>query len=325
MIITRTPLRVSFVGGGSDLPSYYMNHGGSVISMAINKYVYVSVNKSFSDSVRVAYSVVEECNSFEEVNHPLVRNCARLLCLTDGLEITSTADIPAKGTGLGSSSSYTVGLLHALSTYQGSGSSKAELAELACKTEIELCGEPIGKQDQYAASFGGINIFNFQQDGKVDREVVDVAPFDLNEFMNSMLIFYTGITRSASNILRDQTASTLSGSKDSILGEMVALVRPFSASLSSGDVYQCGKILDANWQLKKSLSKKITSDFINEVYDEAIAAGAIGGKLLGAGAGGFMMFLAPPSKHRSIAMRLGKLKQQYWGVDLLGTSVIHQS
>ena len=325
MIITRTPLRVSFVGGGSDLPSYYKSHGGCVISMAINKYVYVSLNKSFSNSVRVAYSVVEERNSFDEVNHPLVRNCTRLLNVVDGLEITSTADIPAKGTGLGSSSSYTVGLLHALSNYQGSGFSKAELAELACKIEIEMCDEPIGKQDQYAASFGGINIFEFQRDGTVDRQAIEITPFDQNAFLNSMMIFYTGLTRSASSILSDQTANTLSGSKDTTLREMVGLVRPFAASLSGGDVYQCGKILDENWKLKKSLSNKISNDFIDEVYDEAIAAGAFGGKLLGAGAGGFMMFLAPQSKHRSIAMRLSKLKQQYWGLDIFGTSIIHHS
>ena len=325
MIITRTPLRVSFVGGGSDLPSYYKNHSGCVTSMAINKYVYVSLNKSFSNSVRVAYSAVEERNNFEEVNHPLVRNCAKLLNVADGLEITSTADVPAKGTGLGSSSSYTVGLLHALSNYRGSSFSKAELAELACKIEIEMCGEPIGKQDQYAASFGGINIFEFQQDGTVDREVINIAPFDLNEFLNSIMIFYTGLTRSASSILKNQKANTLSGSKDRILGEMVGLVRPFSASLSCGDIYQCGKILDANWQLKKGLSDKISNNFIDEIYDEAIDAGALGGKLLGAGAGGFMMFVAPQSKHRSIATRLNKLKQQYWDIDMLGTSIIHHS
>jgi D-glycero-alpha-D-manno-heptose-7-phosphate kinase len=325
MIISRTPLRVSFIGGGSDLPAYYRNYGGRVVSMAVNKYVYVSVNKSFSNNVRVAYSTVEEHDTFCKVNHPLVRNSARLLGFQTGLEITSTADIPAKGTGLGSSSAYTVGLLNALSNYRGIGRSKSELAEFACQVEIEMCQEPIGKQDQYAASFGGLNIFSFEAGGSVKQDALDIDPFNMNEFLKSVLVFYTGITRSAASVLGDQVGNTQSGSKDHILREMVELVSPFAEALISGDIDQCGQILDANWKLKKELSNKISNDIIDEIYDEAIAAGAVGGKLLGAGAGGFMMFIAPPSKHRSIANRLKKLKQQFWDIDRTGTSIIHQS
>lgn len=325
MIISRTPLRVSFVGGGSDLPSYYLEHGGRVISMAINKYVYVGVNKSFSDSVRVAYSKVEECQNFENVQHPLVRNCAKLLELETGLEITSTADIPARGTGLGSSSSFTVGLLNALSAYRGKLVPKEDLAESACKVEITMCGEPIGKQDQFAAALGNVNIFNFNTDNSVDNQRVEVSPFNENLFLGSMLVFYTGVTRSASSVLADQNANTASGAKLRDLKRMVELVEPFSNAMSEGDIKQCGEILDLNWNLKKNLSKFVSNPFIDEIYEEAMSAGALGGKLLGAGAGGFMLFLAPQSEHHAIAQRLYKLKQQFWGLDRAGTSIIYQS
>lgn len=325
MIITRTPLRISFVGGGSDLPSYYKNGVGSVISMAINKYIYVSVNKSFSNSVRVAYSIVEECANFQEVRHPLVRNSAKRLNIFDGLEVTSTADIPAKGTGLGSSSAFTVGLLNALNTYKAAVHSKTELAKLACEVEIDMCHEPIGKQDQYAAAFGGINVFSFYKNGNVTRKTIEPNPFNLKQFLDSILIYYTGLTRRAESVLDDQNTKTLNGDNDAILSQMVDLVEPFTASLVSGDVRQCGEILDANWQLKKGLSNKISNDLIDEIYLEAISAGACGGKLLGAGAGGFLLFLAPPEKHRSISERLGKLQQHFWNIDTLGTTVIHHS
>ncbi len=325
MIISRTPLRISFVGGGSDLAGYYRNHGGRVISMAINKYVYVSVNKSFSNTVRVAYSTVEEHENFELVNHPLVRNSAALIGLKTGLEITSTADIPAKGTGLGSSSSYTVGLINALSNYSGTARTKAELAEFACKVEIEMCQEPIGKQDQYAASFGGLNIFDFQTNGAVKRTQLKIDPFNLNLFLNSILIFYTGITRSAASVLLEQSADTQRGSKDTALHEMVELVVPFAEALASGDINECGRILDANWQLKKGLSNKISNHIIDELYEVATSAGAVGGKLLGAGAGGFMLFLAPQHKHREIVRQLKGLQQQFWSIDYAGSTIIHQS
>ncbi len=325
MIISRTPLRVSFVGGGSDLPSYYLENGGSVISMAINKYVFVSVNKSFSQSVRVAYSKVEECQNFEKVQHPLVRNCAKLLELETGLEITSTADIPAKGTGLGSSSSFTVGLLNALSAYKGQLVPKEELAEIACEVEITMCGEPIGKQDQFAAALGNVNILNFNTDNSVNAERVDLSPFIEHLFLGSMLIFYTGVTRSSSSVLAEQKANTSSGKKSKDLKRMVELVEPFKNALLEGDIKQCGEILDLNWNLKKNLSKFVSNPFIDEIYQEAMSAGALGGKLLGAGAGGFMLFLAPQSEHYAIAQRLCKLKQQFWGLDRTGTSIIHQS
>lgn len=325
MIISRTPLRVSFVGGGSDIPAYYQNCGGRVISMAIDRYVYVSVNKSFSNQVRVAYSTVEEHDTFEHVAHPLVRNSTALLGIETGLEITSTADIPAKGTGLGSSSAYTVGLLNALSHYCGAGRSKSELAEFACRVEIDMCQEPIGKQDQYAASYGGLNSFKFNTDGSVTQETVSINPFSLNEFLSSLLVFYTGITRRASSVLSSQVEQTKRGNNNVILKEMVDLIPAFLDGLASGDFNTCGQILDTNWRLKKTLSNGISNHIIDEIYQEALLAGALGGKLLGAGAGGFMIFIAPRSKHKSIVDRLCNLNQQFWTLDHVGTSILHQS
>ena len=325
MIICRTPLRVSFVGGGSDLPSYYNKNHGSVLSMAINKYVYVSVNKSFSNKVRVAYSKVEECSEFAQVSHPLVRNSAKLLGVLSGYELTSTADIPGAGTGLGSSSSFTVGLLNALNTYRGQVLTKEELANLACQVEIDMCGEPIGKQDQYAAAMGGLNTFKFFSDQSVETQKLEMDPFYERLLLSSMLVFYTGTTRSAASVLKEQNTDTLAGKKDKILSKMVELVQTFSDALRDGDIDSCGKILDLNWDLKKRLSSNITNSNVNEIYNEGMAAGALGGKLLGAGAGGFMLFIAPQSRHIDIKRRLKKLTQQFWSIDKTGTSIIYQS
>lgn len=325
MIISRTPLRVSFIGGGSDLPSYYLNYGGRVVSMAINRYVYVSVNKSFGTAVRVAYSKVENKPSFADLDHPLVRNSAKLLRLENGLEISSTADIPANGTGLGSSSSFTVGLLNALSTYKRDIRAKEELAKLACEVEIDLCNEPIGKQDQYAAALGGFNSIEFNKDETVSYKRIDFEPFVEEQFLKSVLIFYTGVTRTASSVLSDQRKNILTGTKDNILSKMVSLTQPFIDAINAGDILSCGNILEENWVLKKSLSAHITNPSIDDIYLEARAAGAIGGKLLGAGAGGFVLFIAPQEKHCEITKRLSKLKQQFWGIDRTGTAIIYQN
>ena len=325
MIISRTPLRVSFVGGGSDLPSYYSKNHGRVLSMAINKYVYVSVNKSVSENVRVAYSKVEECREFAQVAHPLVRNSAELLGVTGGYEITSTADIPGTGTGLGSSSSFTVGLLNALNTYRGQVLTKEKLANLACHVEINMCDEPIGKQDQYAAAMGGMNTFEFFSDQSVKTQKLEIDQLYEHLFLSSILVFYTGTTRSAASILREQNADTLAGKKDKILSQMAELVEPFGVALRDGDFSSCGQLLDLNWQLKRQLSSNISNSNIDEIYNEGLAAGALGGKLLGAGAGGFILFIAPQSKHTEIARRLNKLTQQFWSIDKTGSSIIYKS
>ena len=325
MIVSRTPLRISFVGGGSDLPSFFSRNIGQVFSMTVDKYVYVSVNKSFSNSVRLAYSKVEECRNFSEVEHPIVRHSAELLGLKAGVEITSTADIPSNGSGLGSSSSFTVGLLNALSTYIGGTRSKEKLANLACQVEIELCKEPIGKQDQYAASYGGFNKFDFLPNGNVLRKSVNIPEFAKSDLLSSMMIFYTGTTRRASSILKGQNTSTENKKNDKILIEMVNLVNQFEQAVLNGEIRICGEILAENWKLKKQLSTGISNLVLDQVYEEAVSAGALGGKLLGAGAGGFMLFIAPREKHKNIAKRLSGLEQKFWNLDKYGTTIIYQS
>jgi len=323
MIITRTPFRLSFVGGGSDLPSYYMNEMGSVISIAINRFMYVSVNTSFSKSIRLAYNRVEQCKKLLDVKHPLVRESANLIRFDDYVEITSTADIPSEGSGLGSSSSFTVGLLNALTNYQKKPRSKYELAELACKVEIEYCNQPIGKQDQFAASFGGCNLFKFHSDGSVEPVKVDIPPFAETRFLNSLLVFYTGTPRNASSVLDSQDKATKLGLNTSVLKEMVGLVPEFREHFCKGNVEEYGQILHTNWMLKKTLSNNISNNVIDEIYQEGIRGGALGGKLLGAGNGGFIIFIAPPESHNSIKKRLSKLKQETWSIDKLGTTVIY--
>ena len=324
MIITRTPLRMSFVGGGSDISDFYRQHGGAVLSSTIDQYVYINVHKSFSGQVRLAYSKVEEEENFSRIEHPLVRGAAMLTGIKDGLEITSIADIPSKGSGLGSSSSFAVGLLHALTAYNGSDISKRLLAEQACKLEIELCEQPIGKQDQFAASFGGFNIIKFAKNDKVTVEklsVTDEARFTLHQHM---MVFYTGKTRSASLILADQKRAMAKDKTVSKMLEMVELVPTFKECLLNCDAKGSGELLDINWQLKKSLSGSISSSGIDEVYEIARKAGAYGGKLLGAGGSGFLLFLVPPAKQHSVSLALAKLQRVYWNFDTVGSTIIYR-
>lgn len=323
MIITRTPFRLSFVGGGSDLPSYYKNSMGSVISVAINRYMYVSVNRSFSKSIRLAYSKVEICQEFSELRHPLVRESANLMGFNDHVEITSTADIPSVGSGLGSSSAFTVGLLNALAHYRGHPRSKKELADLACQVELEYCNQPIGKQDQFATSFGGCNMFNFNTDGSVERIKVEIPNSAESRFLNSLLVFYTGVPRSAASVLSSQDETTKLGINNSALTEMVKLVPDFRDHLCKGNIKECGQILHNNWMLKKTLASNISNDTIDEIYQEGLNAGAFGGKLLGAGNGGFIIFMAPPEQHEYIKSRLHKLESHKWALDKCGSKVIY--
>src|SRR5437016_1471853 len=223
MIISRTPLRMSFVGGGSDLPAFYRKYGGAVVSTAINQFVYITVNKKFDEQIRVSYSKTEEARTVERIKHPLVRESMKLLGLSGGIEITSIADIPARGSGLGSSSTFTVGLLHALHAYAERHASAEQLAREACEIEIERCGEPIGKQDQYAAAFGGFNFIEFNPDDSVSVEPILCKRETIQRLQENLLVFYTGIVRSASAILKKQTALIAQKSKQKMLRRMVEL------------------------------------------------------------------------------------------------------
>ena len=310
MIISRTPLRMSFVGGGSDLPSFYRKFGGAVVSTAINKFVYITLNEKFDHRIRVSYSRTEEADTVDEVQHPLVREAMKLLNVQGGIEITSVADIPSKGSGLGSSSAFTVGLLHALHAYSGRYASAEQLAREGCAIEIERCGEPIGKQDQFAAAFGGFNFIQFNQDDSVSVEPILCKRETLLKLQQNIVVFYTGISRSASAILKNQQeALATSEAKQKILQRMVRLAVDLKTELQRNNLEAFGDIIHEGWELKRSIMQEISSDIIDSWYNAARQAGAAGGKLLGAGNGGFLMFYAPSEKHDAIAMALKELRR----------------
>jgi D-glycero-alpha-D-manno-heptose-7-phosphate kinase len=305
MIISRTPFRMSFVGGGSDLPAYCRHQPGAVISTAIDKYVYVTINKKFDNGIRIAYSKNEEVSSVDQIEHRLVKAVLQELQINGGIEITTIADIPSKGTGLGSSSSFTVGLLHALNAYKGIFSSSESLGTVSCRIEIDICQEPIGRQDQYAAAYGGFNMMEFMPDESVRVAPIICDPKTIQQIEQNTLLFYTGITRSASGLLLQQSAEIASSlEKQSLMSKMVALTHQLKAELEQNNVHAFGQILHENWMLKKSLTKGISSPEIDDWYNTALQVGATGGKILGAGAGGFLMLTAPIEKHPAIKQAL---------------------
>jgi len=310
VIISRTPLRISFVGGGSDLPVFYRRFGGAVVSTGIDQFVYVTVNKKFDDKIRVSYSRTEEARTVDRIKHPLVREAMKLLEIKGGVEITSIADIPARGTGLGSSSSFTVGVLHALHAYAERYASAEQLAQEACIIELDRCGEPIGKQDQYAAAFGGLNFIQFNPDDSVKIEPIICKRETIARIQAHMLVFYTGLTRSAGSILRhQQQALSTEKKKQQVTRSMVELAKQLRRELQHNRVAAFGDIIHEGWRLKKSLAVGIASDLIDSWYDKARKAGAQGGKLLGAGAGGFFMFYAAPDRHEAITEALPALRR----------------
>ena len=323
MIISRTPLRMSFVGGGSDLPVFYRKFGGAVVSTAINQFVYITVNRKFDEKIRVSYSKTEEAKTVGRIKHPLVREGMKMLGIDGGVEITSIADIPARGSGLGSSSSFTVGMLQALHAFSGRHAGAEQLAREACEIEIGRCGEPIGKQDQYAAAYGGLNFIQFNPDESVFVEPIICQRETIEQLQAHTLVFYTGITRSASAILKHQQAALATEKKkQNVTRKMVTLAHDLRRELQHNRAASFGEIIHEGWRLKKSLTAGITSDAIDDWYDRARKAGAIGGKLLGAGTGGFLMFYAPPERHEAIAIALGKLRRMKFAFEPSGSRII---
>jgi D-glycero-alpha-D-manno-heptose-7-phosphate kinase len=323
MIISKTPLRMSFVGGGSDLPVFYRKYGGAVVSTAINKFVYVTVNQKFDDRIRLSYSKTEDAKSAEKIKHPLVREALQMLGIRGGVEITSIADIPAKGTGLGSSSSFTVGLLNALHAFANRYAPAEKLAEESCTIEIERCGEPIGKQDQYAAAFGGFNLIEFNADDSVSVEPIICKRETIEQLQENLLVFYTGITRSASALLKTQSASVASSkAKQNAMKRMVALAYLLKAELQKNNLAAFGEIIHENWELKRSLTSGVSTTAIDDWYARARKAGALGGKLLGAGSGGFLMFYAPRVRHNAIVRELDELQKVNFGFGSQGSKII---
>jgi D-glycero-alpha-D-manno-heptose-7-phosphate kinase len=323
MIISKTPLRMSFVGGGSDLPVFYRKYGGAVVSTAINKFVYVTVNKKFDDRIRVSYSRTEEARSVDKIRHPLVREAMKMLDIRGGVEITSIADIPGRGTGLGSSSSFTVGLLHALHAFACRYASAEQLARESCEIEIDRCHDPIGKQDQFAAAFGGFNFIEFYPDDSVSVEPIICQRETLRELEENTLVFYTGITRSASALLKtQQQAVAAEKGKQKALRAMVGLARQLKAELQKNNLQAFGEIIHENWELKRGLTGAVSSSAIDDWYDRARKAGAMGGKLLGAGNGGFLMFYAPKERHEAITRALKQLRRMDFSFEPQGSKII---
>lgn len=320
MIITRTPLRISFTGGGTDLPAFYKNGYGAVVSTSIDKYIYITVNKRFDDSIRVSYSQTEIVNHVDELKHDIARECLRMVGISGGIEITSIADIPS-GTGLGSSSSFAVGLLNALYTYVGERLSAGELANRACQIEINVLGHPIGKQDQYAAAYGGVNYFTFERSGDVQREKILVSDNDLRNMNRKLMMFYTGIRRSADGILSRQSQETKN--KMEVLMFMRDQANRMRDGLAQkGFTPDFAKMLDEAWQKKKSITSGISNPEIDELYQKAISAGATGGKLLGAGGGGFILLYCDEPYQSAVRKALG-LRELDFEISLSGSRVVY--
>jgi D-glycero-alpha-D-manno-heptose-7-phosphate kinase len=323
MIITRTPFRISFVGGGSDLETFYSRHAGAVLSTSINKYMYISSHRFFfPGQVRVKYSETETVNSIDELKHPLLREAMRKTGVTHGIEISSIADIPS-GTGMGSSSSFTVGLLHCLYAVKREYVTHEQLAREASEIEINILEEPIGKQDQYAAAFGGLNIIHFQQNGDVRVEPLYIKNEVYQKLQENLLMFYVGNQRKASDILAEQKKNVSQVEKFHMLKSMVLLVNDLRNSLYSEKLDDFGKILHENWILKQKLASQITNSQIDNIYEAGLQAGAVGGKLLGAGGGGFMLFYCEKEKQEKLIEKLKPLEKFNFAFEREGSKIIH--
>lgn len=323
MIISKTPLRMSFVGGGSDLPSFYSINGGAVVSAAIDKYMYITVNRKFDSGIRASYSQTEEVEEAYQIKHPLIRACFKLVGIEGGVEMTSMADIPSHGTGLGSSSAFTVGLLHALYGFKQVYVSAERLAAESCHIEIDICGDPIGKQDQYASAYGGLNYIRFQPDGTVAVEPIICSVETLRRLQDHILVFYTGRGRSASALLTQQSMKSANDkATQKTLARMASLAADLKTELEGNNLDGFGEILHENWILKRTLVDGISDAEIDNWYDAACRAGATGGKILGAGRGGFLMVFAPPEKHPAIAHALPGLRETQFRIDSSGSRII---
>ncbi len=324
MIITRSPLRISLGGGGTDLPSYYRDHGGFVISAAIDKYVYVSVIRPFAPGIFLKYSQLEKVERIDEVQHRIIREALWMLDFkTPQIEITTLADIPA-GTGLGSSGSFTVALLRALFAHRRRLVLMSELARLACEIEIERLGEPVGKQDQYIAAYGGITCFNFNQDDTVTATPLKISMDTLFDLEDNLLLFFTGFSRSAGSILQDQKQRTQQADAAMLqnLHNVKELGLQTQRALEANHPAELGEIMRAHWEAKRKRSAGMSNPQIDEWYELGRKNGAIGGKLVGAGGGGFLLFYAEDRKNLRQAMAHAGLEEVRFRFDFEGTKVL---
>ncbi|MBW1990056.1 MAG: GHMP kinase [Deltaproteobacteria bacterium] len=322
MIIVRTPLRISFVGGGSDIPAFYRRQKGRVVSSAIDKFVYVIVKSRFDEKIYINYSKKECVDRLDDVRHDLVREAMRITGVTGGVEITTLADIPSEGSGLGSSSSITVALLHALYAYNNELVTAERLAREACEIEIDILGKPIGRQDQYAAAYGGVNEFVFHEDDTVERRPVQLANHLFRKFSSSLLLYFTGLTRDANVILSEQVENTAREDRFTAMCRMVDMVPDFVAALNQGDIHACGALLQENWSLKRQMAAGISTPRIDAMAKKALEAGAIGAKIAGAGGGGFLVLLVPRDSQAAVFEAMEGFRELPFMLERSGSKVI---
>ena len=320
MIITQTPLRIGLLGGGTDLPGYYREHGGRVLNCAIDKYIYVIVKERFDDDIYVNYSKKEIVSRVDDLEHELVREAMRMAGVTKGVEITTLADIPSAGSGLGSSSAVTVGLLHALFAYTGRQVTAEELARGACEIEIERCGKPIGKQDQYITAFGGIRDIRFGPGEAVAVGELELTPAGRRALQHQILLFYTGVTRSANTILAEQTAN-IAGTRPQL--HLLRDLASFTADrLRGGDVDAVGAAVREAWEAKRKLASGVSNERIDRAVSQALDAGASGAKVTGAGGGGFLLVICPTERQPAVRRSLAHMRELPVKLDRLGSRVM---
>jgi len=320
MIIVQAPLRVSFFGGGTDFRSFFELEGGCVLSSAIDKYIFITVKKRFDQLLRIGYTHTEMVESVNEIQHELIREALRKTGITQGVEVTTMGDIPSAGSGLGSSSTVTVGALQAMYTFLGEIVPAERLAREACEIEIGHLGKPIGVQDQYIAAYGGMRFMEFRPDGQILCERIDLSASLRQRLNKSLLLFFTGVTRRADSILDEQKRNI--GDRLTILREMKQMAYAARDEMQAGNLEAIGKLLHEGWELKKQLATLISNGTINEMYQAARRAGAIGGKITGAGGGGFLLLFCPPERREAVRGALGSLQELPFQLEQDGTKVI---
>ena len=322
LVMSRTPLRISFVGGGSDFSSYYKKVGyGCVISSTIDKYVYIVLHNRYDKLIRASYSKTEVVKNINDLSHELIRESLRIYNVDNSIEVVSISDVTGQGTGLGSSSSYTVGLLNALSKISSNRNSKYNLAKAACDVEINRCKKPIGKQDQFAVSFGGMNEIQFNSDGEVEVSPIKISTNNLNILEENLMLFDTNIKRKSSHILEEQQEKYENRENLELTKKMVQLRKPFKRALTE-NLDDVGLILNEAWETKRQLASKITNSEIDELYKKGLSLGAVGGKLCGAGGGGFLMFYAKKENQESIRRGLNNHRELKFSFDYEGTVIL---
>ncbi|MEI9813681.1 MAG: GHMP kinase [Acidobacteriota bacterium] len=320
MIITQTPLRISFFGGGTDFPDYFLKEEGCVLTSAIDRYIFVIIKERFDEKIRVGYTRTELVDSVDEIQHELVRECLRKTGIRSRVEISTMGDIPDSGSGLGSSSTVTVGLLNAMYQYLGEPKDPETLAQEASEIELAVLRKPIGIQDQYIGAYGGQRFLTFGKDGRVTVESLDLLDGDWYRLNEHLMLFFTNVTRQASSILEEQKSNI--DQRMDLLGEMKHLAVGARACLRSGALDDFGKLLHKGWCLKKQMASKISNSEIDQAYDAALAAGALGGKIAGAGGGGFLLLYCPPSRQAKVREALRTLPELPFSFERAGTKVI---